>query len=72
MEKLATAEIEKRIYEMMIIIFECKRTSLVDVYEMAERIAVDCFGVEAESEQAYYIAAKVAEKYTTTHGQPKV
>ena len=70
--KLPTAEIERRIYEMVVILLECKRTPVAEVNTMAERIAVECFGVEAESEQAYYLGAKVADRYVLTHGEPKV
>ena len=72
LKKLPTAEIERRIYEMVVIMLGCKRTLFAEVYTMAERIAVECFGVEAESEQAYYLGAKVADRYVLTHGQPKV
>ena len=68
--ELTIREITKRIYNLTIYMFECKRTEFEEIYKFAKDV-VNVFDVNPESEDALIICSLVATKYVLSHGQPK-
>ena len=71
LKKLETSEIEKRIRNSMIYIFDCKKVFFVDAYVIAARMAREVFGVTNESVY-HVIAVNAAKSYIDSHGTPSI